>query len=175
MTREIELTKGYKALIDDEDFEWVSRNKWISTTNGASARAGRWTRENGKRKFLFLYREILRHHGLLDPTKPEVDHINGNSLDDRKANLRPCTRVENMRNRWGSSKSRTGVKGVSWNPANRNWNAQIGLAGKKVHLGCFKTAEEAKRAYDDAAAKHFGDFVYTGDNCRGRIELDNAP
>jgi hypothetical protein len=118
---------------------------------------------------LFLYREILSKHGLLDVSKPEVDHINGNSLDDRKANLRCCTRVENLRNRFGSSKSLTGVKGVSRNKANGNWNAQIGIGGKKIHLGCFNSITEAKKAYDDAEQKHFGDFAYAGDNCGNRV------
>jgi len=170
--KEIELTKGHKAIVDDDDFDWVSQFKWISTSNGKRVRAGRWTRnEDGERKFIFLYRSIMEKHGLMAPDRPEIDHINGDSLDDRKSNLRCCTRAENLRNRWGSSMSHTGVKGVSWNAANRNWNAQIGLDGRKIHLGTFSTIEEAKKAYDRAAAGLFGDFVRSGDHRGDRVEL----
>jgi hypothetical protein len=167
--KQVQLTKGHVALVDDDDYAWLKCHGWVSTTTGGGrVRAGRWVREDGRRRFVYMYRQILEMHGLL-PDGHEVDHLNGNTLDNRKANLRACTRSENLRNRSGSRLSKTGAKGVSWNATNRNWNAQIGLNGRKKHLGTFSSLEDAKAAYDAAAKEHFGDFARSRDHCGDRV------
>jgi hypothetical protein len=85
----------------------------------------------------------------------EVDHINGNRIDNRIENLRGCTRSENMRNKIGTSK--TGFKGVYNN--HKGFMATIKVNGKKIYLGTFKFAEEASGAYDKAAKQYFGEFA----------------
>lgn len=90
----------------------------------------------------------------------EVDHINGNRIDNRIENLRGCTRSENQRNKDGWSK--TGYKGVYNN--NKGFMASIRINGQKVYLGTFPIAEQAADAYDNAAKKYFGEFAKTNNN-----------
>lgn len=110
-------------------------------------------------------RKTLKAHRLawlLDtgswPTR-HIDHINGVRSDNRIANLREATASENRLNAIRRSDSKTGVKGVT-RPANCNrWQAKIGVNGQRIHLGYFKTIEEARAAYLSAVANHHGDFA----------------
>jgi hypothetical protein len=100
------------------------------------------------------------HRLLLNPPEGvEVDHINGNTLDNRRANLRICTHAENSRNRRGRSNSKSGVKGVTPYPG--GWRATINVNGKNVHLGCFTNIDDAAEAYDEAATRYYGEFART--------------
>lgn len=86
-----------------------------------------------------------------------VDHANRNILDNRRKNLRLCTRRENGRNRKGpASHNTSGYRGVT---RNRTWGAQIKIGGKNIHLGRFKTKEAAASAYDAAALRYFGEYA----------------
>ncbi len=89
----------------------------------------------------------------------DVDHINGNRLDNRKCNLRLATRSQNLQN----SRKRTGCssrfKGVNWLGQNKRWRARIKVFGKEIALGCFISELEAAEAYNKAAKEHFGDFA----------------
>lgn len=162
--KKIPLAHGYEALVDDADFERVATRKWHVTTqhrkDGSVRAYARWSHRmgGGRRIWQPLHRFIL------GVTKPSVlvDHINGNGLDNRRANLRICTTAENGANRRGAqSNSKAGIRGVCWDRGKKKWKAQIGVKGKYVWLGRFDTKEAAASAYAyaDAARKYFGEFA----------------
>ena len=151
--KEIQLTKGKIAIVDDEDFEWLSQWKWRLDSKGYAKRnqqKGEYLSHN-KRGTIQMQRAIMN-----TPRGLDTDHINGNPLDNRKSNLRICTSQQNQFNqkaKFGASK----YKGVSLNRG--RWRAQINIIGVKTHIGSFGTEEEAARAYDNAALNHFGEFA----------------
>ena len=154
MTREITLSQGFLVLVDDEDYERVVaagswhlklHDKWAYAQHNVRRPEGGW-RTEGLHIFLT---------GL-----PLVDHINGNGLDNTRANLRPATRAQNSANAALRRDSTSGFKGVHRNgPRGLPWRAQIVKAGKKHHLGLFESAEIAARAYDVAARELFGEYA----------------
>jgi hypothetical protein len=88
-----------------------------------------------------------------------IDHINGNKRDNRYMNLRKCGHSENMINRPRQSNNKTGFKGVRLRSDGKKYDAQIGLNGKRYHLGSFDTPEEAAKAYRESAIKMHGEFI----------------
>lgn len=93
------------------------------------------------------------------PEKMEVDHINGNKLDNRRENLRVCKGSQNKMNRSISINNKTGFNGVYWAKQNKKFRAMIGINGKRKHIGYFNTAHSAARAYNVAARGLFGKFA----------------
>jgi len=157
MTREIPLNHGLVALVDDADFEWLSRWRW-SINRGAGVRATRYAvrgeRRGGHRLLITMHRVIMgAEEGQL------VDHVNGDGLDNRRSNLRFCDHAQNMRNRRISRHNKAGYKGVHIAPDERRWRAVIQVDGRQKSLGGFSTAFEAARAYDVAALRHHGPFA----------------
>ena len=150
MTKIIELTKGFLCLIDEEDFELVS--KWNWTFSGGYAR-----RQN-RGKTYSMHRQIL---GLTGSSRPFVDHINGDGLDNRKSNLRVCSQSENQGNQGIPKNNTTGYKGVGL--CNRSsrlpFRAYISVKDKHVNLGRFETIELAVNAYNSAAKSYFREFA----------------
>jgi hypothetical protein len=158
--KEIELTKGYKALVDDEDFEIVSAYGWyamVETRNVYAARKAR--REDGKRYNLYLHRFLMK----VTDRKIEVDHSNHNGLDCQKHNLRVVTHLQNGRNR-RKLKGFSQHKGVVWNKEHEKWTAGIMVNGEAKFLGGFAFETDAALAYDAAAREHFGEFAHTNFN-----------
>ncbi len=90
-----------------------------------------------------------------------VDHINGDGLDNRRVNIRLCTKADNQRNQRRNSKNTTGYKGVSFDKARGKYSASIGVHGEQISLGRFSTAEEASQAYEDAVRRYHGEFAYS--------------
>lgn len=148
MAKHIQLTHGKAALVDDEDYEELSRHAWnYSTPQGYAARKG------------FLGKKTYMHRQIIEaPAGVDVDHINGDKLDNRRSNLRLATRAQNMYNttpRQGSSS----FKGVCWDKQHNKWKAYIQISRKLIHLGLFTDEIEAARAYNRAAIEHLGEYA----------------
>ena len=150
----VTLTRGKTCLVDNEDAEWVSRHNWHAAVGGLYA--ARATTTNRVHELLFLHRELLLKTDEL-PKGLEVDHINGDKLDNRRSNLRSCTHDQNCKNQKLPRDSKSGFRGVSWARCGK-WSSQIVVNGVQIYLGRFKTPEEAHAAYEAAAVKHFGEF-----------------
>jgi len=146
--KEIQLTQGKVALVDNEDFEWLSAWKW-RYSNGYAVRTG--SRLLGG-KTIYMHREIMK-----TPADMFCDHKNiKQTLDNQKSNLRNCTPSQNNANT-NHRVSASGYKGVHRN--GKNWCAQLYKDKKKVLCKTFKTPEEAAKEYDKAAKEHFGEFA----------------
>jgi hypothetical protein len=103
---------------------------------------------------------IQMHRLILNaPKGADVDHINGNGLDNRRENLRICSRAENLRNRGIQRNNQTGYKGVCWNKSKNTYTAQIQYEKTTYRLGTYPSAKEAALAYDKAARRYFGKFA----------------
>lgn len=152
MTKEIPLTKGLIALVDDEDFDRINEHKWFSN-NGYGARHVR--QEPYGQKCIYMHREVLNV-----PDDVEIDHINLVRSDNRKQNLRTATSLQNKRNKRPEKSGTSGYKGVSLNKRAGKWIAYIMVNYHQIHLGYFDTPEEAAHAYDAAAKKRFGEFAW---------------
>jgi hypothetical protein len=151
--REIPLTRGLVALVDEDDFEMLSQWKWSANCDGGYACRG-FRSAFGHHARSYMHRTIM----LPDPGQ-QIDHINGDKLDNRRANLRICTNSQNGRNRPAPTTNTSGFKGVSWNKKRGLWLAKI-HDGEYRWLGCFALKEDAAQAYDEAARDHFGKFAY---------------
>ena len=153
--KEIMLPKGYVTLVDDEDFERANKIKWGLGKNNNYAVYSIW--KDRKIYSLRLHRFLL---GLSFGDKTQVDHINGNGLDNRKENLRLCNNAQNAFNASKQCNNKSGYKGVcSWSKGVKKWRAQIQFNSKVIHIGSFQNKEDAARAYDEAARKYFGEFA----------------
>ena len=147
--------KGCYALVDDEDYDQLAQWHWTKSTRGYAHRVGKKSDGNRRGRYISLHRQIL---GVTDP-KVEIDHINHNTLDNRKSNLRICSRSQNMANQRLCSDSTSKVKGVSWYKPLMKWRVQIKVSGTKKHIGYFDSKYSAALAYNKAAKKHFGVFA----------------
>lgn len=143
----ISLTRGLVAIVDDDDFDRLNKHKWFAGGKGSFYAKRAYPRGST----IWMHREIIG-----DNTVYEVDHINHNTLDNRKENLRYVTRTQNRQNLSGSySSSKTKVRGVCWKKQISKYVAQITVNKKKMHLGYFSTIEEAKTAYIEANKRYF--------------------
>lgn len=152
----IPLTQGEFALIDDADFEQVNKYGWFAHKCGHRFYANRSFYRDRQKITESMHRMILG----LRPDQA-TDHINGDSLDNRRTNLRIATLSQNQHNRKPNKESASKYKGVSRTCGNSSWRAQIRIKGEKMHLGSFLIEEEAAQAYDEAALKYFGEFALT--------------
>lgn len=148
------VSNGLEALVDDEDFDALSRHKWHVYNNGY---VNRNARRDGRRVKISMHRQIM---GMSHDDKRWVDHINGIPWDNRKENLRFCSREENVRNSKRQVCNTTGYKGVT---AKRGkFRARISYNRKRIFLGDFPTPELAHEMYCLAADMLHGEFANHG-------------
>lgn len=160
--KEIKLTRGYFAKIDDEDYDYISQFSWQAIPKGndrvyarRSKRVG--PRSEGRQDHFYMHREII------NAKKGEyVDHINHVTLDNTKGNLRKCTNAENSKNNRGQPSQRihSKYKGVKKNLNSTTFSARITVDGVCLYLGSYKTQEEAAEAYNNAALEHHKEFAF---------------
>ncbi len=149
--KEIKLTQGRVALVDDADFEWLSKWKWCAwTPDGKTFYAKRCTAEN---LIVYMHIAIFGVKG--------VDHKDRNGLNNQRNNLRAASKSKNGANRGPQEGNRSGLKGVSWHNRDSIFRARIGINRKEKHLGFFHDPLDAAKAYDTAAIKYFGEFACT--------------
>lgn len=141
----LKLTKNKRAIVDDEDFSILPK-KWCFDGRYAVKRIGN--------------KKVYLHRFLGNPPKgKEVDHINGDKLDNRRENLRVCEKYQNQMNMKVNVRSTTGFRGVSRYPYGNKWRARIQVRRESIPLGYFDDIEDAVRAYNQAAIKYYGEFA----------------
>jgi len=157
--REIELTRGKVAIVDDDMFDELNRHKWY-----AAWIDGHWYAmrigPRPKRHKISMARTIM------DAQPGElVDHRdNEATLDNRRSNLRICTASQNAANSKKRANCSSKYKGVYWHKPSGKWLVQIGIHGKRIHLGYFDNEDDAGRAYNRAAIEQWGEFARTSMN-----------
>jgi hypothetical protein len=154
--KQISLSRGLTATVDDDDFESLSRHKWQAKPDASgncyAMRVG--ATPTSKRSTITMHREIMRAG-----SGEHIDHINRNGLDNRRSNLRICTGQENQFNT-GPKSTESGYKGVNWHTRFRKWQARIRKDGELYHLGYFSNKHAAAVVYNFAANHLFGEFAF---------------
>lgn len=148
---EINLTRGFTALADDEDFECLMLRRWHYHL-GYAARTVRLS--GGKKKKIYMHRLIMK-----TPAGMETDHINGNKLDNRRCNLRICTKSNNMKNIKKRMNLSSKYRGITWDKHRNLWKAMITINEKKVNIGRFKFENDAAYEYNEYAQRFHGEFA----------------
>ena len=150
--KEIEVTgMNRKAIVDDADYPLLITHKW------SYSRATKYPRCRDRQgKTIYMHRLIM---GLTRGDKRCIDHINGDVLDNRRSNLRVCTRQQNACNKRNKALPKSGFRGVR--KQHNRWQAILTKSGKTHIIGSFADVIEAAKAYDKAAVSFFGEFACT--------------
>ena len=153
--REIQLTRGLKAQVDDEDYEALNQFKWQANEDKYTFYVTRSLKiVNGRRPSLRMHRVVMNA-----PENMEVDHKDKNGLNNQKYNLRICTKAQNHFCQKPNHNSVSRYKGVWWREDVNKWQAGITPNGKRIHLGYFVSEIEAAKSYDAKAIEVFGKFA----------------
>ncbi len=149
--RLIPLTQGQFAIVDIDDLKELSKYKWcISKSDGGYLTAIRSEHSTKIR----MHREIMQ-----TPDGMDTDHINHNTLDNRRCNLRICTRSQNNHNRLRAKNKSSRYKGVAWHQPSNKWIVQISKDRKPYYLGLHKNEKDAAKIYNKAASELHGEFA----------------
>jgi hypothetical protein len=139
---------GIEFIVDAEDSQKISKYAWYISQQG-------YVMNDSIKKSTLLHRFIMKaNNGFV------VDHINHNTLDNRKSNLRVVTPTENSMNQVLSKRNKSSVKGVFWNETNQKWLAYITFKRKRIYLGYFEDLNDAEAARKEAEIKYFGEYAY---------------
>ena len=152
----VPLTHGHITLVGAQDYEWIAQRRWNSNGNRQDKR------RYAKNENTFLHRLIMERvlgRPLLNWKIEQVDHKNGDGLDNRRPNLRICSQSQNGANSKKAAPCSSQFKGVVWQKHRNKWSAKISVNGKHYHLGNFVDEEDAATAYDVAARRLRGDFA----------------
>lgn len=147
--KEIKLTQGKVALVDDEDFERINQWKWFAAKSGNTFYAKRFGN-------IRMHRVVM---GITSKHTQIIDHANGDGLDNRKGNLRICSNRENSANRRSAKNSSSKYLGVCYEKKRGKWVARITANKKVLRIGYFKTEENAATAYNIFAERLHGKFA----------------
>lgn len=148
----IPLSRGLVAIVDDEDFGFLSQFKWCATTGRSELyyAVRNSPRGSGPRKHIQMHRLLCSV-----PEGFQVDHINGDSLDNRRSNLRPATNGQNNVNQGPRSNNKSGFRGVHWFKKTNRWRCS---AGQK-HIGYFKDPRVAAEKYNEEIVRLYGPYA----------------
>lgn len=143
----------YEILIDNEDWDKIKdiRLRILKQDNDKFRVAGRL---KGSKKTFYLHRFIMNAS-----INDQVDHIDGNPLNNKKENLRICSNKENSKSQSIRKRNTSGYKGVTWDKQRSKWKAQITINYKHKSLGFFNSKEDAALCYNEGAIKYFGEFA----------------
>ncbi len=140
--------------MDDEDFDELSKYRWDAHKERFVWYATRY-QKNGVRE----YTRVRMHRQIMGAVSEQIDHKDGDGLNNQKRNLRFCTNSQNLMNSRTRKDNSSGFKGVTYHRKNKKWRTQLHLDGKSISAGCHATKEQAAMAYNRKAAELFGDFA----------------
>ena len=158
--KRIPLTRGYEALVDDEDYEELSQYTWYPIIRALTVYAMRWEpkTKDRKRTGIYMHRQILQLTGRM-----EGDHVDHNGLNNQRSNLRACSHSQNQGNRSKTHGRSSKYKGVAWDKRTQLWVAYLCYMGKRRQLGYFENEIVAARAYNIEARARFKEFALLND------------
>lgn len=147
----LRLSNGQSSFVDDDVFEWAKEINWCASRSDWNT----YVVNYGETPKAYLHRKIMHA-----PKGVQVHHVNGDTLDNRRENLRLASNSENCRGaRKRNDTYESRYRGVGWYRRDEVWRAQIVVNGKQIHLGYFDLEVDAARAYNRAAREHFGEFA----------------
>lgn len=157
MTKQIPLTQGKYALVDDNMYDELNQHKWCACKYSSTLfYAVRNAKVKGKRPLICMHREVL---GLNKGDGKITDHVNRNGLDNRRGNLRIVSQSTNKRNHGGYCTNSSGYNGVSWSKNHKKWQAQIYLDNSNIHLGHYDTMPAAIKARKQGELKYWKEMT----------------
>jgi hypothetical protein len=153
--KEIPLSQGKVAQVSDCRFENISQWKWYAMYNYGNWYAVRYCENNQLQTTILMHQEIMMFPGI------DIDHWDGDGLNNQDENLRLCTPSQNGANRRVNKNNTSGYKGVYLHQETNKWEAHIKVNYKTIYIGVFLSAIDAAHAYDKIARRYFGEFAKT--------------
>jgi len=151
----IPLTQGKVAIVDDRDYDWLNQFKWRAYKDYKMFYAMR-SCSKGPPTIEAMHRKVL---GLIYRDGKQVDHIDGDGLNNQRNNLRICNHAQNQQNQRIQVGGTSRYKGVSWGKRNKRWIVEIRKNGATSYVGSFKDEVKAAKAYDKRAKELYREFA----------------